>query len=196
MTKRKTALEGVYIIEPEMFGDHRGWFTETWSKRNFEELGLYYDFVQDNHSFSSKKGTLRGLHFQKGEYSQAKLVRCVRGSILDVAVDLRHESFTFKKWVAVELSAGNHRELLIPRGFAHGFLVLSDVAEFCYKVTDFYHPNDEGGLSYKDPDLKVEWPIEEGMILTISEKDLHWGSFAEYTEKIEKNTHFFKSSRM
>ena len=171
MTKRKTALEGVYIIEPEMFGDHRGWFTETWSKRNFEELGLYYDFVQDNHSFSSKKGTLRGLHFQKGEYSQAKLVRCVRGSILDVAVDLRHESFTFKKWVAVELSAGNHRELLIPRGFAHGFVTLTDDVEFLYRVDNFYAPEHEASIRYDDPEIGVDWGFANGTEPVLAAKD-------------------------
>ena len=128
MQLKETNLKDVYIIEPRVFGDHRGWFTETWSKKDFEAAGLYYDFVQDNHSFSAKKGTLRGLHFQRGEASQAKLVRCVKGAILDVAVDLRHESPTYKQWTSVELTADNHLQFMIPRGFAHGFVTLTDDA--------------------------------------------------------------------
>ena len=121
----KTKLDGVFIIEPDVFGDHRGFFMESWSQKKMEEAGLYYDFVQDNHSMSSVKGTLRGIHFQKGDKAQAKLVRCVRGAVLDVAVDLRHKSPTYKQWVTVELSADNKKQLLIPRGFGHGFVTLT-----------------------------------------------------------------------
>lgn len=171
MTKTATALEGVYIIEPKVFGDHRGWFEETWSKRSFEEMGLFYDFVQDNHSFSAKKSTLRGLHFQKGEYSQAKLVRCVRGSILDVAVDLRHDSPTYKKWVSVELSAENHRELMIPRGFAHGFVTLTEDVEFLYRVDNFYAPEHEASIRYDDPEIGVDWGFVDGEVPVLAAKD-------------------------
>ena len=130
----KTKLDGVVIIEPDVFGDHRGFFMESWSEKKMEEAGLYYDFVQDNHSMSSVKGTLRGIHFQRGDKAQAKLVRYVRGAVLDVAVDLRHKSPTYKQWVAVELSAENKKQLLIPSGFGHGFVTLTDEVEFLYKA--------------------------------------------------------------
>ncbi|MCR5323439.1 MAG: dTDP-4-dehydrorhamnose 3,5-epimerase [Lachnospiraceae bacterium] len=164
-------LKGVYIIEPKVFGDHRGWFMETWSRKAFEELGFDYDFVQDNHSFSARKGTLRGLHFQKGAYSQAKLVRCVRGSILDVAVDLRHDSPTYKKWSGIELSAENHRELLIPRGFAHGFVTLTDDVEFLYRVDNGYAPEHEASIRYDDPEIGVDWGFKEGEKPILAAKD-------------------------
>lgn len=139
----KTKLEGVYILIPKVFGDHRGFFMESWSRRTMEEAGLFYDFVQDNHSLSTVKGTLRGIHFQKGNKAQAKLVRCVRGAVLDVAVDLRHDSPTYKQWIGVELSEENKKQLLIPRGFGHGFVTLTDYVEFLYKADNYYAPEAE-----------------------------------------------------
>lgn len=164
-----TKIKGVFIIEPKVFGDERGYFMETYSKKDFEEAGLHYDFVQDNQS-SSKKGVLRGLHFQK-IHPQAKLVRVLRGEVFDVAVDLRKDSSTYGEWVGELLSEDNHRQLMIPRGFAHGFLVVSDHAEFAYKCDDLYHPEEEGGLIYNDPDVNIAWPAI-GCELTFSEKDL------------------------
>ncbi len=160
----KTELNGVYIVEPKVFGDHRGFFMESWSKRVFEEAGLHYDFVQDNHSRSTGKGTLRGIHFQKGDKAQAKLVRCARGAVLDVAVDLRPASPTYKKWVAVELSAENFRQLLIPRGFGHGFVTLTDDVEFLYKADNPYAPEADGGIRWNDPELGVNWGIEQPIL--------------------------------
>lgn len=164
----QTELEGVYIVEPAVFGDHRGFFMESWSKRAFEEAGLFYEFVQDNHSSSIGKGTLRGIHFQRGDKAQAKLVRCVRGAVLDVAVDLRPSSSTYKKWVAVELSAANRRQLLIPRGFGHGFLTLTDDVEFLYKADNPYAPEADGGIHWNDPGIGVDWGITAPIL---SEKD-------------------------
>ncbi len=171
MIKKETTLEGVYILEPKVFGDHRGWFVESWNRKVFEELGISYDFVQDNHSYSAKKGTLRGLHFQKGEFSQAKLVRCVRGRIFDVVVDLRHDSPTYKKWAGTELSADNHRELLVPRGFAHGFVSLTDDVEFLYRVDNYYAPEHEASIRYDDPEIGVEWGFVEGEEPILADKD-------------------------
>ena len=165
----KTSIEGVIIVEPTAFGDSRGYFMETYQKEDFIKGGITVDFVQDNQSMSTK-GVLRGLHFQK-QYSQSKLVRCIRGEVFDVAVDLREGSPTFGKWEGVILSAENKRQFFIPKNFAHGFLVLSDEAEFVYKVDDFYHPNDEGGLMWNDPDIGVEWPITDGMEIKLSDKD-------------------------
>ena len=165
-------IEGLYVIEPKVFADERGYFMETYNQKDMEEAGLNLTFVQDNQSMSTK-GVLRGLHFQK-QYPQGKLVRVVRGAVYDVAVDLRKDSKTFGKWFGVELSAENKKQFYIPEGFAHGFLVLSDEAEFCYKCTDFYHPNDEGGIAWNDEELGITWPIEEGMNLIISEKDQKW----------------------
>ncbi len=164
----KTKLEGVYILIPKVFGDHRGFFMESWSRRVMEEAGLFYDFVQDNHSLSTVKGTLRGIHFQKGDKAQAKLVRCVRGAVLDVAVDLRHNSPTYKQWVGVELSEGNKKQLLIPRGFGHGFITLTDHVEFLYKADNYYAPEADGGIRWNDPDIGVDWGISEPIL---SEKD-------------------------
>lgn len=164
----QTELPGVYVVEPQVFGDHRGFFMESWSKRAFEEAGLFYDFVQDNHSSSMAKGTLRGIHFQRGDKAQAKLVRCIKGSVLDVAVDLRPSSAAYKKWVAVELSAENKRQLLIPRGFGHGFLTLTDDVEFLYKADNFYAPEADGGIRWDDPDLGVDWGVKAPIL---SEKD-------------------------
>lgn len=165
-------IEGLYVIEPKVFADERGYFMETYNQKDMEEAGLNLTFVQDNQSMSTK-GVLRGLHFQK-QYPQGKLVRVVRGAVYDVAVDLRKDSKTFGKWFGVELSAENKKQFYIPEGFAHGFLVLSDEAEFCYKCTDFYHPNDEGGIAWNDEELGISWPIEEGAKLIISEKDQKW----------------------
>lgn len=164
----QTELDGVVIVEPTVFGDPRGFFMESWSRRSFEAAGLYYDFVQDNHSFSAEKGTLRGIHFQRGDKAQAKLVRCVRGAVLDVAVDLRPASPTYQKWVAVELTAENKRQLLIPRGFGHGFLTLTDDVEFLYKADGYYAPEADGGIRWNDPELAVDWGVAAPLL---SQKD-------------------------
>lgn len=165
-------IEGLYVIEPTVFKDERGYFVETYNQNDMKEAGLDMVFVQDNQSMSTR-GVLRGLHFQK-QFPQGKLVRVVRGKVFDVAVDLRSDSKTYGKWFGVELSAENMKQFYIPEGFAHGFLVLSDEAEFCYKCTDLYHPGDEGGLAWNDPEIGVEWPLEEGVDLIISEKDQKW----------------------
>ena len=165
-------IEGLYVIEPTVFKDERGYFMETYNQNDFKEAGLNMTFVQDNQSMSVK-GVLRGLHFQK-QYPQGKLVRAVRGTVFDVAVDLRSDSKTY-----VTLSAENKKQFYIPEGFAHGFLVLSDEAEFAYKCTDFYHPGDEGGLLWSDPEIGVDWPIEPGMELIISDKDKKWSGLKD-----------------
>ena len=164
----KTELEGVYIVEPKVFGDSRGWFMESYSAKVFQEHGLNYNFVQDNHSFSATKGTLRGIHFQKGDSAQAKLVRCSKGAVIDVAVDLRKGSPTYKKWVAVELSAENKRQLLIPRGFGHGFVTLTDDVEFLYKADNYYDPANDRSILWCDEEIGVNWGVENPII---SEKD-------------------------
>ena len=170
-------IEGLYVIEPTVFKDERGYFMETYNQNDFKEAGLNMTFVQDNQSMSVK-GVLRGLHFQK-QYPQGKLVRAVRGTVFDVAVDLRSDSKTYGKWFGVTLSAENKKQFYIPEGFAHGFLVLSDEAEFAYKCTDFYHPGDEGGLLWSDPEIGVDWPIEPGMELIISDKDKKWSGLKD-----------------
>ena len=170
-------IKGLYVIEPTVFKDERGYFVETYNQNDFREAGLNMVFVQDNQSMSVK-GVLRGLHFQK-QYPQGKLVRAVRGTVFDVAVDLRSDSGTYGKWFGVVLSAENKKQFYIPEGFAHGFLVLSDEAEFVYKCTDFYHPGDEGGLKWDDPEIGVDWPVSEGMELIISEKDKKWGGLKD-----------------
>lgn len=180
MKLTKTKLDGVVILEPQVYGDNRGFFMESWSKRDFACLGLYYDFVQDNHSKSTVKGTLRGIHFQKGDKAQAKLVRCVKGAVLDVAVDLRKDSSTFKQWFAVELSEENKKQLLIPRGFGHGFLTLTDNVEFLYKADNYYAPEAEGGIRWNDPDINVDWGIENPIL---SEKDKN-NPFLKYIDCI------------
>ena len=177
-------IEGLYVIEPTVFKDERGYFVETYNQNDFREAGLNMVFVQDNQSMSVK-GVLRGLHFQIN-YPQDKLVRAIRGEVFDVAVDLRPGSKTYGQWYGVLLSEENKKQFFIPKNFAHGFVVLSDYAEFAYKCTDFYHPNDEGGLAWNDPQIGVEWPIPEGMELTLSDKDKKWGSFAEFTESRNK----------
>ena len=159
-TFTKTSIEGVIVVDVKSFGDERGYFMETYKRTDFAKGGIDVDFVQDNQS-SSTKGVLRGLHFQIN-HPQSKLVRVVSGAVFDVAVDLRKESPTYGKWEGVILTANNRRQFFIPRGFAHGFLVLSDAAEFCYKCDDIYHPNDEGGLMWNDPTIRIEWPPLEG----------------------------------
>jgi len=166
-TFTKTSIDGVFIIEPTVFGDDRGYFMETYSESEFKAAGLDYTFVQDNQS-KSKRGVLRGLHFQK-THPQAKLVRVLDGEVLDVAVDLRKNSKTYGKWVGVKLSADNKKQFMIPRGFAHGFLVLSETAVFTYKCDDFYHPEDEGGIMWNDPDIGIDWGDITDVAL--SEKD-------------------------
>ena len=163
----KTSIEGVYIIEPKKYGDNRGYFMETYKEADFIEAGITNVFVQDNQS-KSKKGVLRGLHFQKN-YPQAKLVRCIEGEVFDVCVDLRKDSPTYGKWEGVILSAEKGNQFMIPRGFAHGFVVLSETATFCYKCDELYHPEDEGGLMWNDPDIGIEWPYDGEVLL--SEKD-------------------------
>ena len=186
--KNVGGIEGLCIIEPAVHGDNRGYFMETYNQNDMHEAGLDMVFVQDNQSMSVK-GVLRGLHFQK-QYAQGKLVRVIKGAVFDVAVDLRQGSETYGKWYGVELTAENHKQFYIPEGFAHGFLVLSDTAEFCYKCTDFYHPGDEGGLAWNDPKIGIRWPdlcgvyngtasaegykMSDGTPLNMSEKDQKW----------------------
>ena len=178
ITVETCGIEGLKVIVPKVFGDERGYFMETYHYEDYKAAGIDQVFVQDNQS-SSRKGVLRGLHFQK-EFPQDKLVRVLSGEVFDVAVDLREGSPTFGKWFGVVLSAENKKQFFIPKNFAHGFLVLSDYAEFAYKCTDFYHPNDEGGILYNDPEIGVEWPVPEGMELIMSEKDQKWGGIREY----------------
>lgn len=167
--KNVAGIEGLCVIEPAVHGDSRGYFMETYNQNDMHENGLDMVFVQDNQSMSTK-GVLRGLHYQK-KYPQGKLVRVIKGSVFDVAVDLRKDSKTFGKWFGIELTEENKKQFYIPEGFAHGFLVLSDVAEFCYKVTDFYHPGDEGGLMWNDPKIGIEWPLEGIDEIKLSDKD-------------------------
>lgn len=191
--KNAAGIEGLCIITPAVHGDDRGYFMETYSQRDMEEAGLDITFVQDNQSMSVK-GVLRGLHFQK-QYPQTKLVRVIKGSVFDVAVDLRSGSATYGKWYGIVLTEENKKQFLIPRGFAHGFLVLSETAEFCYKCDDFYHPNDEGGLAWNDPEIGIIWPevtgvyqgtasaqgygMADGTPLTLSQKDQKWSGLQE-----------------
>lgn len=193
ITVTKAPIDGLYVIEPTVHGDKRGYFSETYNKRDMQEAGLTMEFVQDNQS-ASTKGVLRGLHFQK-EHPQGKLVRVIRGEVFDVAVDLRSGSSTFGQWYGVLLSEENRKQFYISEGFAHGFLVLSDYAEFCYKCTDFYHPGDEGGLAWNDPTIAVEWPrlkgsypgnadasgytLDDGTPLNLSDKDQKWDTLAK-----------------
>ena len=173
--KQETGIDDLYVIKPTVFEDNRGFFMETYSKRDFEEIGINSEFVQDNHS-KSTKGVLRGLHFQK-EYPQSKLVRVVKGEVYDVAVDLRKDSKTYGKYYGVVLSEENKLQFFIPKGFAHGFLVLSEEAEFVYKCDNFYHPGDEGGVIWNDEKIGIKWPLEkvgEKQNLIQSEKDKNW----------------------
>ena len=189
----RTPIEGLYVIEPTVHGDERGYFMETYNQNDMREAGLDMVFVQDNQSMS-RKGVLRGLHFQK-QYPQGKLVRVIRGRVFDVAVDLRRNSKTFGRWFGVELTAESNKQFYISEGFAHGFLVLSDEAEFCYKCTDYYRPGDEGGLAWNDPEIGIEWPeltgdypgsaaaggysMADGTPLTLSEKDQKWAGVGD-----------------
>ena len=184
----KCPIEGLYVIEPAVHGDARGYFMETYNQKDMAEFGLNMVFVQDNQRMSVK-GVLRGLHFQK-QYPQGKLVRVIKGNVFDVAVDLRAGSKTYGQWFGVELTEENKKQFYISEGFAHGFLVLSDMAEFCYKVTDFYHPGDEGGLAWNEPEINITWPqltgkypgsadasgykLEDGTPLNLSDKDQKW----------------------
>ena len=170
-------IKGLKVITPSVYGDNRGYFMETYNYNDFAAAGIDCQVVQDNQS-ASKKGVLRGLHFQIN-YPQDKLVRVIKGEVYDVVVDMREGSETYGKWFGVLLSEENKKQFFVPKNFAHGFLVLSDYAEFCYKVTDFYHPNDEGGIIWNDPEIGIEWPIPEDMELIMSEKDHNWGSLKE-----------------
>ncbi len=172
-TFEKTSIDGVYIITPKVFGDSRGYFMETYKQSDFEEAGITCNFLQDNQS-KSRKGVLRGLHFQK-QYPQAKLVRVIKGEVFDVAVDLRKSSPTFGKYVGVLLSEENKKQFFVPRGFAHGFLVLSEEAEFVYKCDNLYHPEDEGGLMYNDKTVNIDWP--KGYDVLLSDKDKNFPDF-------------------
>ena len=171
-------IEGLKVITPAVFGDERGYFMETYNYKDYKEAGIDLEFVQDNQSMS-KRGVLRGLHFQI-EYPQDKLVRVIQGEVFDVAVDLRKGSATYKKWFGVSLSEENKKQFFIPKNFAHGFLVLSETAEFAYKCSDFYHPGDEGGIAWNDPEIGIDWPLQDGVELTVSEKDQKWGGWKEY----------------
>ena len=178
ITVETCAIEGLKVITPTVFGDARGYFMETYNYNDFAAAGITETFVQDNQS-SSSRGVLRGLHFQIN-FPQDKLVRVVSGEVFDVAVDLREGSKTFGQWFGVRLSAENKKQFFIPKHFAHGFYVLSEHAEFCYKCSDFYHPNDEGGIAWNDPEIGIEWPLLKDIALNLSEKDTKWGSFADY----------------
>jgi dTDP-4-dehydrorhamnose 3,5-epimerase len=162
----ETKLDGVYVIEPRVFGDARGWFMETYSKIKTPQIAC--EFVQDNHSYSAQKGTLRGIHFQYPPMAQAKLVRCVRGAVLDFAVDLRRDSSTYKQWISVELSAENKKQLFIPRGFGHAFITLADDTEIVYKTDNYYSPEHDGAVLWNDPDIGIDWGNDNP---TLSDKD-------------------------
>lgn len=165
-----TELEGVLIVEPAVFGDHRGWFMETFSEAKFQEQGLQLDFVQDNQSFSATKGTLRGLHYQINPKAQSKLVRCTKGAIFDVAVDIRHGSPSYGKWFGIELTADNKKQLLIPKGFAHGFMTLTDDVEVQYKCDELYAPECDGGILWNDPEIGIEWPMHIQPVLSVKDE--------------------------
>ncbi len=185
--KIETGIDGLYVIEPTVFGDNRGFFMESYNKNDFIELGITDEFVQDNHS-KSKRGVLRGLHFQT-KYSQGKLVRVIKGSVYDVAVDLRKGSSTFGKWYGIELSAENKKIFYIPKDFAHGFLTLEDETEFMYKCTDLYHPEYDSGIMWNDKEIGIEWNFEKYGLkeeeILLSEKDKKHQSFREYKEKLK-----------
>ena len=174
-----TKLQDVKIIEPAVFGDHRGFFTESYSDRDFKEAGIDIDFIQDNHSLSTQAGVLRGLHFQRGKAAQTKLIRVVTGAVLDVIVDVRAGSPTYKQWEGYILSASNHRQLLVPKGFAHGFVTLTDNGNFLYKCDGYYDAAADGGISFKTPELNIDWPIDFDQAIT-SEKDAKQPTFTEF----------------
>ena len=193
MKATETNLKGVYIIEPKVFGDERGWFMESWSKQKFEAAGFNIDFVQDNHSFSADKGTLRGLHYQTEPMAQAKLIRCSKGAIFDVAVDIRKGSPQYKKWVGVELSAENKKQLFIPHGFAHGFITLTNDVEVQYKADNFYAPHYDGNIRWDDPDIAIEWPIKP---VILSDKDKNAPLLKERVDRNELNFMFDEDIRL
>ena len=167
----ETELAGAFIVEPEVIGDHRGYFFEAYSQKKFEENNIFIDFVQDNQSFNANAGTLRGLHFQTSACPQGKLVRCLSGAIIDVAVDLRKKSKTYKKWIAIELNDTNKKQLFVPRGFAHGFLTLVPNTVICYKVDNYYSPESDAGIKWNDPEIAVDWGIKDSSGIILSEKD-------------------------
>jgi len=173
----QTKLEGVWLVKPQVFQDERGFFLESYSQKKFQEQGIEANFVQDNHSKSVKKGVLRGLHFQNPPFAQAKLVRVVKGSVYDVVLDLRKNSPTFGQWEGFTLSAENFNMLYIPKGFAHGFCTLEDNTEFLYKTDEFYAPESEGGIVWNDPDLKIDWPVENPIL---NERDKKWPTLKEF----------------
>ena len=193
MNVMETNLKGVFDIEPQVFGDSRGWFMETWSKIKLEGAGLNFDFVQDNQSYSAQKGTLRGLHYQLNPMSQAKIVRCTRGTIMDVAVDVRKNSPQFSKWTSVILSGENKKQILVPRGFAHGFLTLSDDVEIQYKADNYYAPHFEGNIRWDDPQIKIDWPFEPTIL---ADKDKNAPTLAERVEHNELNFMFDEAIRI
>ena len=181
ITVETCEIEGLKVIIPTVFGDERGYFIETYNYQDFKEAGIPEIFVQDNQS-ASKKGVLRGLHFQK-QFPQDKLVRVIKGEVYDVAVDLRPNSPTFGKWHGELLTEKNKKQFFVPKNFAHGFYVVSEYAEFCYKCSDFYHPGDEGGLMWNDPEIGVEWPLDTNTEMILSERDTKWESFTEYKKQ-------------
>ncbi|MCY9806002.1 dTDP-4-dehydrorhamnose 3,5-epimerase [Lentilactobacillus senioris] len=174
-----TNLQDVKIIEPAVFGDNRGFFTESYSERDFKEVGIDIDFIQDNHSLSTQAGVLRGLHFQRGKAAQTKLIRVVTGAVLDVIVDVRKGSPTYKKWEGYILSESNHRQLLVPKGYAHGFVTLTDNVNFLYKCDNYYDAAADGGITFTDPELNINWPIDFDQAIT-SEKDAKQPTLAEF----------------
>ena len=184
MKVTETELKGVYVIEPQVFGDARGWFMESWSQRKLEEAGIKVDFVQDNQSYSAQKGILRGLHYQQNPMSQAKLIRCTRGKIFDVAVDIRKGSPQYGQWVGVELSADNKKQIFIPRGFAHGFMTLTEDVEVQYKADNYYAPECDGNVCWNDLEIGVQWPMEPALL---SDKDKKAPTLAERMARNEIN---------
>lgn len=183
LTVETCEIEGLKVVTPQVFGDERGYFIETYNYNDFKEVGIDVVFVQDNQS-ASKQGVLRGLHFQPNQ-PQDKLVRVIKGEVFDVAVDLRPNSKTYGKWHGVFLSEENKKQFFVPKGFAHGFLVTSAYAEFCYKCSDFYAPSDQGGIMYNDATLNISWPKMEGQDYILSEQDKKWDDFESYTKKLE-----------
>ncbi|YCI75544.1 dTDP-4-dehydrorhamnose 3,5-epimerase [Bacillus sp. R1-10] len=185
MNITKTKLNGVMVIEPKIFGDHRGWFTETYNEESFKKAGIDSVFIQDNHSFSATKGTLRGLHYQKDPKAQTKLVRCTKGSIFDVAIDIRKESPTYGEWYGVELSEENKKQLLVPKGFAHGFMTLTDDVEVQYKVDELYSPEHDRGIIWNDPEVGIEWPINIQPVLSAKDENAPLLKDADNNFKLE-----------
>lgn len=176
---KETKLQDVKLITPAVFGDNRGFFTESYSDRDFKAAGIDFDFIQDNHSLSTQAGVLRGLHFQRGKAAQTKLIRVATGAVLDVIVDLRKGSPTYKQWEGYILSESNHRQLLVPKGYAHGFVTLTDNVNFLYKCDNYYDAEADGGISFKTPELNIDWPIDLDKAIT-SEKDANQPTLTEF----------------